>query len=106
MQPGEFLYCLARRFNVDPDEMLQINGLNDFATIYAGIVLKIPQSGKPFPGERTLRPHPVKYTVTSSDETIYSVACVYPDVFPENIALVNALPIDSTLSAGQVLQIP
>ena len=27
MQSGEFVYCIARRYNVDPNELLSINGL-------------------------------------------------------------------------------
>ena len=48
LQNGEFVFCIARRFNVDPDEILALNGLFDSQTVYPGLVLKIPQSGKAF----------------------------------------------------------
>ncbi len=68
LQTGEFPYCIARRFNVDPDELLAINGLVDSQTLYAGKVLTIPQTGNPFPGSRVWHNHPDTYTVDSSSE--------------------------------------
>jgi LysM repeat protein len=106
-QPGEFPYCIARRLNVDPDELYALNGLS-YGEIYYpnGMVLKIPQTGNPFPGTRSLRNHPTQYTVTTSNETIYGVACIFGDVLPEDIASLNDLSISNSLIEGQVLQIP
>jgi LysM repeat protein len=105
LQAGEFVYCIARRFNVDPDQTLAINGLSDGQTIYPGLVLKIPQSGS-FPGERMLQNHPTTYTVVSASETLYSIACKYGDVDPTSIAAANAIAVGAALSAGQQLKIP
>jgi len=104
LQEGEFVYCLARRFDVDPDQMLSLNGLFDGQTIYAGTVLKIPQSGS-FPGARALRNHPTTYTA-SAGETIYGVACTFGDIDPSTIASANGLSVGAALSAGQQLNIP
>jgi LysM repeat protein len=105
-QVNEFEYCLARRFNVDPDDLLILNGLQGSEIVPAGIVLKIPQTGT-FPGDRALRRHPTTYTVTGNNDTnLYGVACMFGDVFPEDIASLNGLPLNSTLKVGQVLQIP
>jgi len=104
LQDGEFVYCLARRFDVDPDQMLSLNGLVDGQTIYPGTVLKIPQSGS-FPGARALRNHPTTYTA-SSGETIYGVACTFGDIDPSVIASANGLSVGAALSAGQQLNIP
>lgn len=106
LQQGEFVFCIARRFNVDPNDILSLNGLFDSETIYPGTVLKIPQSGS-FPGERALRSHPASYTVTgNNDTTLYGVACVFGDVDPAAIAQRNSLSLSVILSIGQVLNIP
>jgi LysM repeat protein len=105
LQAGEFVYCIARRFNVDPDQTLALNGLSDGQTIYPGLVLKIPQSGS-FPGDRMLQNHPTTYTVVSSSETLSSIACKYGDVDPSAIAAANGLSTGAALSSGQQLSIP
>lgn len=105
LQPGEFVYCIARRFNVDPNDILSLNGLVDSETVYPGTILKIPQSGS-FPGDRALRPHPTTYTVTSANETFYSIACLFGDVDPAAIAQANGLALGSPLTLGQVIKIP
>jgi LysM repeat protein len=104
LQEGEFVYCLARRFDVDPAQILSLNGLAEGTTIYAGTVLKIPQSGS-FPGARALRNHPTTYTA-SAGETLYGVACEFGDVYPDSIATANGLSVGTTLTAGQQLSIP
>lgn len=104
LQEGEFVYCLARRFDVDPDQILTLNGLYEGQTIYPGTVLKIPQSGS-FPGARALRSHPTTYTA-SSGETIYGVACEFGDITPDSIASTNGLSVGATLTTGQQLSIP
>jgi LysM repeat protein len=106
LQNGEFVYCIARRFDVNPDEILALNGISDSQTIYQGLVLKIPQSGKPFPGNRMLRNHPTTYTVSSSNETIYGVACKFGDIEPAAIAQANNLSVGAALTSGQQLSIP
>lgn len=105
LQPREFPYCIARRFNLDPEELLALNNLKDGQLFMPGLELKIPQSGKTFPGERALIPHPATYTVQAND-TIYSIACAYGDVDPMMIAYANNLTPPYTLTAGQVLNIP
>ena len=107
LQTGEFVYCIARRFNVDPDEILALNGIVDSETIYPGLVIKIPQTGNAFPGNRMLRTHPASYTVTAADETVYSVACAFGDVDPTRIISNNSnIPASGALTIGQTLNIP
>ena len=105
LQRGEFPFCIARRFNVDPSELLMINGLSSYSVYYAGMVLRIPQSGQTFPGNRALQPHPTTYNVVGGD-TIHTIACAFGDVDPDAIAYVNGLTPPYRLSPGQVLQIP
>jgi len=104
LQEGEFPYCIARRFNVDPDNLLSASGLA-YGDLYTpGTVLRIPQSGS-FPGARALRVHPTNYSVLSGD-TIYSVACKYGDVDPLGIATTNGLAAPYTLTPGSTIRIP
>jgi ethanolamine utilization microcompartment shell protein EutL len=67
--------------------------------------LKIPQSGA-FPGDRMLATHPATYTVASSDETIYSIACIYGDVDPAAIASANGISASAVLTVGQLIKVP
>jgi LysM repeat protein len=106
LQKGEFPYCIARRFNVNPDELLTLNGLTDGGLFEAGLVLKIPQTGNPFPASRSLHAHPTTYTVTGADETIYGVACYFGDLDPNVIASTNNLAVSAVLTIGQKLTIP
>lgn len=106
LQSGEFPYCIARRFDINPNELLALNGLVNQQVFYAGTVLKIPQTGKPFPGDCMLQPHPTTYTVSNLNETIYGIACVFGDIDPVTIAQTNDIPLDSALFVGQQLKIP
>lgn len=108
LMQGEFPYCIARRYNVDPTALLQASGLTESQAnnLAAGTVLTIPQGAGGFPGTRALKPHPASYTVASSNETVYSVACLYGDVDPNAIASTNNISTSSKLTIGQTLQIP
>ena len=107
LQKGEFPYCIARRFNVDPDALLSLSGLtsSQATSLATGTVLTIPQSGS-FPGNRALASHPATYSVVSGDETVYSVACKFGDVDPAAIANANGISVNAKLTVGQQLQIP
>lgn len=102
---GEFPYCLARRFNIDPKELMAFNDLEPGVLVAVGTVLEIPQDASPFQGLRALRSHPATYRVQQGD-TIYGIACYYGDVFPESIAALNDLEEPYTLSPGMILEIP
>jgi LysM repeat protein len=104
IQSGEYVYCLARRFDVDPQDILSLNGLSSYSLLSPGMTIKIPTNGS-CPFERTVLPHPDTWTV-SAGETIYGIACEYGDVYPESIIAVNGLTEPYTLTAGQILQIP
>jgi len=106
LQAGEFPYCIARRFNINPDQLLSANSITDGSTFYPGLTLTIPQSAGPFPGDRSLHDHPDTYTVASSDTTIYGVACYYGDALPQDIASANGLSLSSSLTVGKQLTIP
>jgi LysM repeat protein len=103
LQEGEFPFCIARRYDVDPDTLLNLSGLSDGVIYPPGTVLRIPQSGS-FPGARALRPH-ATYTA-SAGETLYGVACKFGDITPDAIATANGLSVGATLTSGQQLTIP
>jgi LysM repeat protein len=105
LQYGEFPFCIARRFNVNQYDLLNKNGLTLTSPVYVGMVLKIPQNGNTFEGERALKAHPANYTVQAGD-TLNIIACKFGDVSPDMIALQNNLSGAYTLSVGQVLLIP
>ena len=107
LMKDEFPYCIARRFDVNITELLNLNGLGGGVT-YEGMVLKIPQDSawdEAAHGARSLRAHPVIYTVSAGD-SIYSIACKFGDVSPAQIAAKNGLAEPYSLSPGQELQIP
>jgi LysM repeat protein len=104
LKGGEFPFCIARRFDVNPTDMLNLSGLPQAGVYPPGTVLKIPQTGS-FPGARSLRDTPDTYSVKSGD-TIYSIACLYGEVDPSEIAFANNLSSPYTLKVGQELNIP
>lgn len=109
LQQGEFPYCIARRYNLNPDELLRLNNLHDWDAQYLspGLTLQLPQTGNPFPSARALHNHPDTYTVSgNNDTTLYGVACYYGDIDPATIAQANNLPLSTVLTAGQQLTIP
>lgn len=105
LKNGEFPYCIARRYNVDPEELLRISGLSAGILYPPGTVLSVP-SGPAFPGERMLKNHPATYTVAASDETVYGIACLFGNIEPSAIAQANGISVDASLTAGQSLSIP
>jgi len=105
LQEGEFPYCIARRFNLDPEELLAINNLGPNELVSPGTTLQIPQTGTWTGDGRVRNPHPTTHTVEAG-ETIYSIACFYGDVSPEAIIAVNNLEEPYDLTPGQALNIP
>jgi LysM repeat protein len=103
---GETIYCLARRFNIDPVDILAVN--NDDPNVYPDDVINIPQNGNAFPGERALHPHTanMSYTVTAAYDTIYKIGCYFGDVDPNRIIAANSLKDPFTLTLGQKIVIP
>jgi LysM repeat protein len=104
LQPGEFPYCIARRFDVNPDDLLTMNNLASGDIYYPNLTLRIPQTGS-FPGTRALQNHPTTYSAVAG-ETVYGVACKFGDVDPAAIAQANNISPSAVLTAGQPLNIP
>ena len=62
LQRGEFPYCIARRFDVNPEQLLIANSLTRGDIYYPNLTLKIPAIGWSLPPPRALRTHPTTYT--------------------------------------------
>ena len=105
LQKGEHPYCLARRFDVDVDDLLSANNLARGAMYPEGLTLTIPSNADAFQGQRSLLTHPVMYTIQYGD-TFFTIACRYGDVFPEEIASVNGMSLNDVLTYGEQLSIP
>ncbi len=103
---GETIWCLGRRFDIDPADIIAANG--GVEEVYPDDVIKIPHNGDPFPGERALRPHTpnMSHTVQAPNNTIYKIGCYYGDVDPNRIIAANGLPEPYTLAIGQKIIIP
>lgn len=108
IQRGEYPYCIARRYNLDPGALMRANNLGVNSQLPIGSVITIPASGNwdvaSF-GTRSRAAHPATYTVQSGD-TLNSVACKFGDVYPEWIAAANGLDANAVLTPGAVINIP
>ena len=105
LQRGEHPYCIARRFDINPVDLLNASGLRSGGDYAVGTKLTIPKDARGFPGKRSLKSHPDYYTVGSKD-TIYSIACEYGDADPYTIALANGLSAPYKLPNGDKIYIP
>ncbi len=107
LQKGEFPYCIARRFNVNPNELLSASGISSAAAnaLQPGLTLTIPKTGNPFPYDRARNDHPVTYVVPEST-SVYAIACFFGDVDPAQIVSLNGITDPNTVAAGTSLQIP
>lgn len=103
---GEWPFCLARRFNIDPAALLAANGLTLNSRPDPGSVLTIPaDAAKWSSGSRDLVTHPAVYVVKTGD-TVYSIACDFGDADPNAIIAANNLQAPYTLTAGASIQVP
>jgi LysM repeat protein len=105
LHKGEFPYCIARRFNIDIDQLLALNGLSKFGVYDEGLTLKIPQNPKAFSGERALLSHPAEYKVVAGD-SFYSIACKFGDVSPDMLAQANGKKVHAKLNSGSTIKVP
>lgn len=106
VQQGDWIYAIARKFNLDPDALIAANPGIDPNHIEPGQVLNLPA-----PGDTTGAPagtalaRPATYTVQKG-EWVYSIARKF-GVDPNAIISANNLqPPNYTVYPGQVLTIP
>ena len=112
LQEGEDLICIARRFDVSIALILSQNQLNTPNEAKTGDVILLPRNPSPWAltdgyGRRIVIPHPnpLIYT-TKAGENLFSIACSYGDVRPEDIAARNQLLLSDPLPAGTEIVIP
>lgn len=106
LKKDEFPFCIARRLDKNPNDLLAASGLTSPDIYFEGQKLVIPSGGS-WPGPRSLRTHPDTYSVTGNGDTsVYGVACRYGDVTPEAIAQANGFSVSAALSIGQQIKIP
>lgn len=105
LQVGETPYCIAMRFDVNYKELLRLSDLNTEEDFESGMELIIPQSGRKFLDERNLKEHPTTYRISYRD-TIFSIACEFGDVDPNDIIVANGLSEPYEITVGDSLFIP
>ncbi len=113
VQSGEWVYSIARKFDVDPNDIISLNGLVAPYALSVGQSLKIPSTctstlptigPSATPGGPTVTPGGKTYVVQAG-EWVYSIARKF-GVDPQAIIDANHLVAPYTLSVGQTLIIP
>ena len=110
LQEGDSLVCLGRRFDISVTQLLAQNGIESPDEKGVGDTVILPRSPKPWNlvdgyGRRMLVLHPTTYRIQSGD-TLFSIACSYGDVLPEDLAVQNHLVLGEPLTAGNTINIP
>ncbi|MEJ2013135.1 MAG: LysM peptidoglycan-binding domain-containing protein [Anaerolineales bacterium] len=115
VQPGDWIFKIARQFGVDPQEIIDLNELTNPASLEVGTVLKIPGAAV----EPTSEPAPLVTTtgtpgtavpsgtvhIVQPGEWIWQIARLY-GVDPQAIIDLNQLTSPATIYPGQELLIP
>ena len=107
---GEDLVCLGRRFDISVPDLLLQNNVSSIDDFKAGDKVILPNNSNHWNitdgyGGRTLKEHPHKY-ITKQGDTLFSIACAYGDVKPEDIAIMNNLSLGGKLLLGKEISIP
>lgn len=110
LQEGEDLVCLGRRFDVSVSSLLSQNQLSSPEEAKAGDTIVLPRNPSPWAmadgyGGRILQRHPTVYTVKSGDN-LFSIACSFGNVRPEDIGAKNQLLLKQPLTPGTQIAIP
>ncbi len=110
LQEGEDLICLGRRFDVSLKQLLTLNGLSAPEEAGTGTVITLPNDAEPWSlvdgyGKRRLNPHPAVVN-PRPDDSIFSLACTFGDVRPEDIAVANQLVLGEPIPSGMQVTIP
>ena len=106
LKQGEWPICIARRFDVNLNDLFSLNGLTMEFAPAAGAVLKLPSGGNwnsAAHGSRAWHDGD-SYTVKSGD-TLVSIACWFGDVSPEAILAANGLSGPGDIKSGVTLKI-
>jgi LysM repeat protein len=105
VQHGDWLYSIAYNFNVDPEDIIQLNDLQAPYELDTGQVLLIPTEGSSGASPtNTALAGGTDYTVLAG-EWVYSIARKF-GVEPQAIIDLNGLVYPFTLYPGDVIKIP
>ena len=105
VQPGDWIFKIARQFGVEPEDIIELNDLTSPSQISPGMVLKIPApSGAVETPEATGVAGGVTHVVLPG-EWIWQIARKY-GVDPQTIIDANHLTNPSMIYPGQELVIP
>lgn len=112
VQPGDWIFKIARDFNVDPQEIIDLNNLTNPGSLVPGMVLKIPVAGttepvvQGTPSTGTGTPASgTKIHIVQPGEWIWQIARLY-GVDPQEIIDINNLTNPASISPGDELIIP
>jgi LysM repeat protein len=108
VKEGDWLFMIAENFGVDPQAIVDLNGLSSDAQIQPGLVLKIPPSSgqpisTPVPGATSAAGGTVH--VVKPGEWIWQIARLY-GVDPQAIIDANNLTNPGLIYPGTELVIP
>ena len=102
---GEWVYSIARKCGLDPDEVISVNGLFFPFTLYPGDELQLPSASNGETGQSTSTATcPSPYTVQLGD-WVYSIAKKCGST-AEAIVAANNLAFPYTIYPGDALTIP
>jgi LysM repeat protein len=106
VQPGEWLWSIARKYNADPQAIAQANNLIDPGTLQPGQTLIIPAPGSaPAP---TAAPGDTSGQIThvvQPGENLFRIALKYNRMV-QAVATANGITNKNLIYPGQVLIIP
>jgi len=108
VQPGDWIFKIARDFGVDPQAIIDLNELTNPTALEVGMVLNIPVSDTAPPAIADSTGTPVEggtIHVVKSGEWIWSIARLY-GIDPQVIIDVNNLASPGTIYPGDELIIP
>lgn len=110
LQEGEDLICIGRRFDVSLRQLLSLNNLSAPEEAGTGTVIVLPNDAESWSqldgyGRRRLNPHPAIANPKEGDN-LFSLACAFGDVLPEDIAVANHLVLGEPIPSGMQVTIP
>jgi murein DD-endopeptidase MepM/ murein hydrolase activator NlpD len=106
MKRGETIYGLSREYGVDIEEILFLNGIEDARKVQSGQHIRIRVvSAKAPPINDDPNAPPVKLYRVQKGETLFGLSQKFR-VSLQELSLVNNLPENYVLKAGDTLKIP
>ena len=107
VKPGDWLFQIAESFGVDPQAIVDLNGLTSESQVQAGLVLKIPPSSGAAPTQvsGTTVAGGGRVHVVKLGEWIWQIARIY-GVDPQAIIDANNLSNPALIFPGMELTIP